>query len=224
VGGITIAAQLIVEITRPETGSIRIAESRSKRVFDVVVAATALVLLSPLLLAIAAAVVIDSGWPPLYSQMRTGLEGRPFRIWKFRTMVRNAELQRAELLAFNEAPFPTFKMRNDPRITRVGRFLRKSSADELPQLWNVLVGEMSLVGPRPLYTPEADALDATGRLRLRVRPGITCLWQLSNRHSRPSSFEDWLAKDLAYMESWSLWRDVVLLAQTVGAVIRMTGR
>ncbi len=201
-----------------------VAQSRAKRLFDVVLAGTGLLVLSPLLLLIVVAIVIDSGWPPLYSQRRTGFEGRHFRMWKFRTMVRNAEARRSELLALNEAPYPAFKIRNDPRVTRVGRILRKSSADELPQLWNVLLGDMSLVGPRPLPTIEADLLDLAGRQRLLARPGITCFWQLSNRHSDQSGFADWLAKDLAYIHDWSLWQDVVILARTAGAVMRMTGR
>jgi lipopolysaccharide/colanic/teichoic acid biosynthesis glycosyltransferase len=216
-----------VELTVQYRGGdarLPVARSRAKRLFDVVLAATGLVVLSPILALIALAIVLDSGWPVLYSQSRTGFEGQVFRIWKFRTMVRNAEARRAELLELNEAPYPAFKIRNDPRLTRIGRFLRKSSADELPQLWNVLVGDMSLVGPRPLPTIEADLLDLAGRQRLLARPGITCFWQLSNRHADQSGFGDWLAKDLAYIQDWSLWRDVVILARTAQAVVRMTGQ
>jgi lipopolysaccharide/colanic/teichoic acid biosynthesis glycosyltransferase len=201
-----------------------VARSRAKRLLDVVGSAVGLVILAPVLGLIAVAVVADSKGSPFYSQSRTGFGGRPFRIWKFRTMVRDAETQRDALLALNEAPFPAFKIRNDPRVTRVGRILRKSSADELPQLWNVLLGDMSLVGPRPLPTFEADALDSAGRQRLLARPGITGLWQLSNRHAAQSDFSDWLQKDLDYMEGWSLGRDLQILARTVGAVVRMTGR
>jgi len=208
----------------PGDARLPVARSRAKRLLDIVVSAASLVILAPVLALTALIVVVDSGWPPFYSQARTGFEGRPFRIWKFRTMTRDAETRRAELLALNEAPFPAFKIRNDPRVTRVGRILRKSSADELPQLWNVLLGDMSLVGPRPLPTIEADALDAGGRQRLLARPGITCLWQLSNRHSEQSGFSEWLAKDLAYMDGWSLWRDLVILVRTAGVVVRMTGR
>jgi lipopolysaccharide/colanic/teichoic acid biosynthesis glycosyltransferase len=216
-----------VELTVQYRGGdarLPVARSRAKRLFDVVLAATGLVVLGPILLLIATAIVIDSGWPPLYSQDRAGFEGRHFRIWKFRTMVQNAEARRSELLALNEAPYPAFKIRDDPRVTRVGRILRKSSADELPQLWNVLLGDMSLVGPRPLPTIEADLLDLAGRQRLLARPGITCFWQLSNRHAQESGFSDWLAKDLAYIHDWSLWRDVVILARTAQAVVRMTGQ
>lgn len=201
-----------------------VVRSRVKRFLDVALAAAALIIFAPLFLLIGAAVVLDSGWPALYSQERTGYAGKRFRIRKFRTMVRNAEARRSELLALNEAPYPAFKIRDDPRVTRVGRLLRKSSADELPQLWNVLLGDMSLVGPRPLPTMEADCLDANGQRRLLARPGITCFWQLGNRHSGPSDFDDWLAKDLAYIESWSVWLDLVLLARTARAVVRMTGR
>jgi lipopolysaccharide/colanic/teichoic acid biosynthesis glycosyltransferase len=216
-----------VELTVQYRGGdarLPVARSRGKRMLDVALSTVGLVVLSPLLLLIALAIVIDSGRPVLYSQSRTGFEGRVFRIWKFRTMVRNAEARRAELLELNEAPYPAFKIRNDPRLTRIGRFLRKSSADELPQLWNVLLGDMSLVGPRPLPTIEADLLDLAGRQRLLARPGITCFWQLSNRHAEESGFGDWLAKDLAYIDQWSIWRDVVILARTAGAVVRMTGQ
>ncbi len=216
--------QLAIGELPREDRSLLVAQSRTKRFLDVVLAAFALIVLLPLLVLIALAVMIDSGWPPLYSQMRTGFEGREFRMWKFRTMVRNAEQMRADLLLLNEAPFPTFKIRNAPRVTRIGRFLRMSSADELPQLWNVLVGDMSLVGPRPLFTQEANALGPAARLRFQARPGVTCVWQLSNRHSQQSTFDDWLAKDVAYIETWSLWRDLVLIVKTFGAVVRMTGR
>ncbi|MDQ2912138.1 MAG: sugar transferase, partial [Chloroflexota bacterium] len=161
--------------------------------------------------------------PPLYGQSRAGLDGRHFKIRKFRTMIRNAEALKAQLLALNEAPFPAFKIRNDPRITRLGRFLRKASLDELPQLWNVLVGDMSLVGPRPLPVAEAALVSGPGRARLRARPGITCIWQISNRHTANETFDDWVAKDLDYIEHWSLWLDLVLLVKTARAVVRMTG-
>lgn len=219
--------ELQLELTFPyQSGDARlpVAKSRAKRVLDIAVSAAGLVVFAPVMAYAFLAVVIESGWPALYSQRRTGFEGRPFRIWKFRTMVKDAESRRTELLALNEAPFPAFKIRNDPRVTRVGRLLRKSSADELPQLWNVLRGDMSLVGPRPLPTIEADALDLAGRQRLLARPGITGPWQLSNRHAAQSDFSDWLAKDLAYMDGWSVRRDLVILFRTVGAVVRMTGR
>ncbi|MEK6206474.1 MAG: sugar transferase [Chloroflexota bacterium] len=199
-------------------------ESHTKRVFDLVVASVSLILLAPVCLAICAAIAVESGWSPLYSQRRTGLNGRDFRIWKFRTMVRNAEAMKAELLALNEAPFPAFKLRNDPRVTRLGRFLRKSSLDELPQLWNVIRGDMSLVGPRPLPVAEAARVSAAGKARLLARPGITCIWQVTNRHSANDSFDDWVAKDLAYIDNWSFWLDLVLLWRSAGAVLRMTGR
>lgn len=201
-----------------------VTESHAKRVFDVIVASALLVLLAPLFLAIVAAIAIDSGSPVLYTQRRTGLNGREFAIWKFRTMVRNAEAMKSLLMALNEAPFPAFKLRHDPRVTRLGRFLRKSSLDELPQLWNVLSGEMSLVGPRPLPVEEAARVSPAGQARLLARPGITCIWQVGNRHSTDGSFDDWVAKDLAYIDNWSLWLDVMLLWRSAGAVLRMTGR
>ena len=200
-----------------------IARSVTKRALDMTASATLLVLLSPLFLIVACAVILDSGWPPLYGQPRAGLDGKHFTIRKFRTMVRNADALKAKLMPLNEAPFPAFKIRKDPRITRLGRFLRKTSIDELPQLWNVLMGDMSLVGPRPLPVAEAALVSGPGRARLMARPGITCTWQISNRHTANDTFEDWVAKDLDYIEHWSLRLDLTLLVRTAGAVFRMTG-
>ncbi|MDQ2915544.1 MAG: sugar transferase [Chloroflexota bacterium] len=191
---------------------------------DVCAGGTALVFTSWLMLAVAIAVVLDSGWPPLFSQERVGLHGRRFRMWKFRTMVTNAEAMQNDLAHLNEAPFPAFKLRNDPRTTRVGRFLRMSSLDELPQLWNVLQGDMSLVGPRPALPGEVVHYDETAMRRLAARPGITGAWQIEFRHRGKAGFSDWVQTDLGYVDSWSLALDAELLAKTVGAVLRMTGR
>ena len=201
-----------------------VADAPVKRVLDLALASTLIVVLSPLFVAVATVIALESGWPPLYSQRRTGLDGAEFVMWKFRTMVRNAEALKSQLMELNEAPFPVFKIRNDPRVTRVGRFLRKSSIDELPQLWNVIRGEMSLVGPRPLPVSEAAMVLGAGRRRLAARPGITGIWQISNRHCRSESFDDWVAKDLEYIENWSIWLDLTLLFKTARAVLGMTGQ
>jgi len=197
--------------------------SRRKRLFDLVVASAGLVLVSPLVLVACSAIVLDSGWPPLFAQERIGLAGRSFRMWKFRTMTRGAEHIRAPLLARNEAPFPVFKLRDDPRITTVGRLLRRSSLDELPQLWNVVRGEMSLVGPRPPLPEEVAQYDARARKRLAVRPGITCTWQIERRRRSDITFDEWIDMDLAYLDDWDLSRDVRILIATVGAVRSMRG-
>jgi lipopolysaccharide/colanic/teichoic acid biosynthesis glycosyltransferase len=195
----------------------------SKRRMDIALAGVALVLLLPLLAIVSLAALLDSGWPVLYGQTRVGLNGRRFRMWKFRTMVRDADSQRAALEHLNEAPFPAFKMRNDPRITRVGRFLRRTRIDEIPQLWNVLRGDMSFVGPRPPLPNEVEHYDEVARRRLIVRPGITCTWQVTGQLANAATFEDWVKTDLAYIDGWSLWLDVILLYQTVQLVIRMKG-
>jgi lipopolysaccharide/colanic/teichoic acid biosynthesis glycosyltransferase len=201
-----------------------VALSRTKRLVDAAFAAVALLLLFPLLLIAAAAVVFDGGWPPLFAQERIGLEGQRFRMWKFRTMVNGAEGMRDSLAHLNEAPFPAFKVTNDPRVTRLGRLLRRSSLDELPQLWNVMRGEMSLVGPRPALPEEVRHYDAFALRRLAARPGITGMWQIENRNRSNGHFQDWVQKDLAYVDSWSPWLDVVLFAKTLAAIARMTGR
>ena len=190
---------------------------------DVVIASVGLVGLAPLFMLVTTAIIVDSGWPPLYTQERVGLLGRPFRMWKFRTMRRGAHELRSSLLARNEAPFPVFKLHDDPRVTRVGRLLRRSSLDELPQLWNVLRGEMSLVGPRPPLPEEVAAYDATAFERLAARPGVTCTWQIERRHRGDITFEEWVSMDLAYLERWRLRDDLRLMLRTLGAVARLTG-
>jgi lipopolysaccharide/colanic/teichoic acid biosynthesis glycosyltransferase len=190
---------------------------------DVALSAVALVALAPLFLFIAAAIVLDSGWPPLFAQERVGLWGERFRMWKFRTMTRDAEAQRGPLAHRNEAPFPVFKLRHDPRITRVGRLLRRSSLDELPQVWNVLRGEMSLVGPRPPLPSEVQHYDEVARRRLAARPGLTCTWQIERRTGTDIAFEEWVRLDLDYVEHWSLLGDVRLILRTLAVIGRMTG-
>ena len=191
-----------------------------KRAIDIVVSAVALALLSPLLLVVAALVKFSSRGPLLFRQARVGQHGRQFNMLKFRSMVVNAEELKARLLARNEQQGPVFKMKRDPRITAVGRFIRKYSIDELPQLLNVLRGEMSLVGPRPPIPAEVAKYEAWQRRRLSVRPGLTCVWQVSGRNE--ISFEEWMYLDMQYIDHWSLQRDLELIAKTVPVVL--TGR
>jgi exopolysaccharide biosynthesis polyprenyl glycosylphosphotransferase len=193
-----------------------------KRLIDVVVASCSLVLLLPVLLIAAIAIKLSSPGPVFFMQERIGLNKRRFKIFKFRTMVPNAEKLMRELEAKNELEGPAFKMKNDPRITPIGRYLRKSSIDELPQLLNVLKGDMSLVGPRPLPVRDFEGFNEDWqRRRFSVRPGITCLWQVNGRSSL--SFNEWMLLDLQYMDEWSLWLDLKILARTVPAVLKGAG-
>jgi exopolysaccharide biosynthesis polyprenyl glycosylphosphotransferase len=193
-----------------------------KRLLDVVGATIGLVLLSPLLLTVAVVILARDGTPILFRQVRVGLHGRPFRVVKFRTMVPDAEARLRELEALNEIRGLAFKMTDDPRMTRIGRFLRRTSIDELPQLWNVLRGEMSLVGPRPPLPSEVAAYDVWHRRRLSMKPGITGLWQVKAR--RESEFDRWVEIDLDYIDSWSLWLDVKIIARTIPAMLTGEGR
>jgi exopolysaccharide biosynthesis polyprenyl glycosylphosphotransferase len=190
-----------------------------KQILDTALSAALLLLISPLLLLIALAVKLSSPGPVLFRQQRAGLNGRPFQLLKFRSMSAGAEQQQSTLAPHNEMTGPVFKISRDPRVTPLGRFLRRHSLDELPQLWNVLRGEMSLVGPRPLPTDEVKKFsDDAHRRRLSVRPGLTCLWQISGRNDI-SAFEDWVRLDLAYIDQWSLWLDFKILLGTIPVVI-----
>lgn len=194
-----------------------------KQVIDTVGAAAALLVLAPAFLVVALLVRATSPGPVLFRQRRSGLNGRPFTMLKFRTMVTDAEQQKAELAAFNEMDGPVFKVASDPRITPLGRWLRKFSVDELPQLWNVFKGEMSLVGPRPLPVDEVRRIhDRAHRRRLSVKPGLTCLWQVRGRN-RISSFKEWVRLDLEYIDNWSLWLDLKILLMTIPVVLLGTG-
>jgi exopolysaccharide biosynthesis polyprenyl glycosylphosphotransferase len=194
----------------------------AKRALDIVISATLLAILSPLLTIVSLAVKLTSRGPVLFWQERVGLNKRRFKICKFRTMVPNAEKLMAELESRNEVSGPVFKMKNDPRITSIGRFLRRSSIDELPQLLNVLKGDMSLVGPRPLPVRDYEGFSQDWqRRRFSVKPGITCLWQVNGRSG--ISFEQWMLLDLQYMDEWSLWLDFKILAKTVPAVLKGSG-
>jgi exopolysaccharide biosynthesis polyprenyl glycosylphosphotransferase len=194
-----------------------------KQLMDYVGAFLLLLVAIPLFIAIAIAIKCSSPGPVFFRQKRSGLNGQPFSMLKFRTMVTNAEQLQAELAALNEMSGPVFKVTNDPRVTRCGNFLRQTSLDELPQLWNVLRGEMSLVGPRPLPVTEVARFDDVAhRRRLSVRPGLTCLWQVRGRNSI-CDFKEWVRLDLEYIDSWSLWLDVKILLQTIPAVLFRSG-
>ena len=192
-----------------------------KRSIDVVGAGLLLLLCAPLVAAAAIAIRLDSPGPVLFRQKRCGLHGRVFGVLKLRSMYVDAEERRAELLTLNEMDGPVFKIKHDPRVTRVGRWIRRLSLDELPQLWNVLCGEMSLVGPRPPIPGEVDQYDVAQRRRLSMRPGITCLWQVEGRNQ--IGFEEWVRLDLAYIDRWSLRLDAWILLRTLPAVLKGTG-
>ncbi len=192
-----------------------------KRSVDVVVASVALILALPILTLVAIAIRLESSGPVLFKQWRTGVGGKPFRILKFRTMVNDAERLRDRLLAQNEHAGPAFKIRRDPRITRIGKFLRASSIDELPQLINVLRGDMTLVGPRPLPIMEARGCNHWQHERHSVHPGLTCIWQVSGRSQ--VNFDDWARMDLRYIRKRSFWRDLKILLATIPAVLKRDG-
>jgi exopolysaccharide biosynthesis polyprenyl glycosylphosphotransferase len=196
-----------------------------KRTLDFVVSLLLLIALAPALVLTAIAIRLTSAGPVFFRQKRIGLNKRIFNIYKFRTMVIDAEQKLAQIEHLNEVSGPVFKIKNDPRITPLGKFLRKTSIDELPQLFNVLRGDMSLVGPRPLqlrdYELFTDAGEDWQRRRFSVRPGITCLWQVNGRSSLP--FHEWMELDLEYVTHWSLWLDLQILAKTIPAVLRGAG-
>jgi exopolysaccharide biosynthesis polyprenyl glycosylphosphotransferase len=194
-----------------------------KRLFDVASAAFALWLLSPVLLISALLVKLTSRGPIFFKQQRVGMHGRTFSMLKFRSMVINAEELKLKLMAQNEASGPVFKIQKDPRITPVGRFIRKFSIDELPQLINVLRGEMSVVGPRPPIPSEVAQYEPWQRRRLSVRPGLTCLWQVSPSGRNSVGFQEWMYLDMQYIDHWSLGRDFNLILKTVPVVLTGKG-
>jgi len=194
----------------------------AKRILDVIVSLIMLILLAPLFFAVALAIKLSSSGPVFFSQDRLGLNKRRFSIYKFRTMSVNAEDMLPELEMYNEASGPVFKIKNDPRITPIGKFLRRASIDELPQLLNVLKGDMSLVGPRPLPVRDYEGFrEDWQRRRFAVRPGITCLWQVTGRSS--IGFDEWMKLDIQYMDEWSIWLDLKILARTIPIVMKGTG-
>jgi exopolysaccharide biosynthesis polyprenyl glycosylphosphotransferase len=194
-----------------------------KRMFDAAAATALLLLLAPVLGVIAIAIKLTTPkLPVLYSWRVAGYQGVEFTGYKFTTMWADADDRKAELLRHNEMSGPVFKMKNDPRVTPLGRFLRKYSLDELPQLWSVLKGDMSLVGPRPAFRHELERYDLWQKRKLSVRPGMTCLWQVRGRN-RIRNFDDWVRLDLYYIDHWSLWLDFKILVWTALAVLRGTG-
>jgi exopolysaccharide biosynthesis polyprenyl glycosylphosphotransferase len=210
------------EVTAPQQGLVDAAlwQTAVKRLMDIVASALAVVVLTPLLLAVALLVALTSRGPVFYVQERVGRGGTPFRMLKFRSMYRDAHARRDEHAEQNMHQGPIFKIRDDPRITPVGRAMRRLSIDELPQFFNVLMGSMSLVGPRPALPEEFLDYTERERQRLLVKPGVTCIWQVSGRSD--VDFDTWIDMDLEYIEDWSLRMDLKLLAKTVPAVI--TGR
>jgi exopolysaccharide biosynthesis polyprenyl glycosylphosphotransferase len=193
-----------------------------KRALDITISVSLLLFLAPLLVGVAFAIKLTSPGSIFFLQERIGLNKRRFRICKFRTMGPDAEKMMAKLEDKNEVSGPVFKIKNDPRITPIGRFLRKSSIDELPQLFNVLKGDMSMVGPRPMAVRDYDGFNEDWqRRRFSVKPGITCLWQVNGRNSIP--FDQWMLLDMQYMDEWSLWLDLKIMAKTIPAVMRGEG-
>jgi lipopolysaccharide/colanic/teichoic acid biosynthesis glycosyltransferase len=201
------------------TGRLQLA---AKRLLDIVVAAVLLLLLIPVFVVIALLVRLDSKGPVLYPWRVVGRRGRYFTGYKFRTMVPNADALYAGLATHNQMTGPVFKMANDPRVTRIGRVLRRYSLDELPQLWSVLIGDMSLVGPRPPLQREWEQFEPWQRQKLAVTPGITCLWQVAGR-ADIRDFNEWARLDLEYIQRWSLALDAAILWRTVGAVLARRG-
>lgn len=193
-----------------------------KRIADIVLAILAIIVLIPLFIVVAIAIAIDDGFPILFQQVRIGKDGKLFRILKFRSMYRNAAEMHESLLAQNEADGPAFKIKRDPRMTRVGRFIRKVCIDELPQLVNVIKGDMSIVGPRPLVVKEAYACTGRQAQRQLVRPGLTCLWQvMPKRNGVP--FDEWMQSDLDYIRTCGVLLDILIIAKTFKAVFHAEG-
>ena len=216
-----------LETLRP--GSAALTATRSipawygpaKRLADITVAGLGLIVTLPITLTAMAGIVLVTGEGPLYRQERVGLNGRPFKMYKLRSMVTNAHERRHEICHLNEADGPVFKLRRDPRLHALGAFLRRTSIDELPNFVNVLMGDMAIVGPRPPLPEEVAHYDDRARRRLTVKPGVTCLWQVSGRCEL--SFEQWMALDNAYIDSWTPFGDFAIIAQTIPAVIRGVG-
>jgi exopolysaccharide biosynthesis polyprenyl glycosylphosphotransferase len=193
----------------------------AKRALDILLAIVGLVVLTPLFALVGLVMIATEGRPVLFRQVRVGLHGRPFRIVKFRTMTADAEARYAEVEALSDTKGPAFKMKNDPRITQIGRVLRAASIDELPQLWNVLLGEMSIVGPRPAPPREVAGYDVWHRRRLSMKPGITGLWQIEARFDE--AFDERATLDLAYIDRWSLWLDIRIIVRTIPALVTQPG-
>ncbi|GAA0753121.1 sugar transferase [Clostridium sartagoforme] len=207
-----INEQEIIEIERKESAIYNI----SKRALDIIASTLGLIILSPILLVVAILIKLESKGPAIFSQKRIGLNKKEFKMYKFRSMVQNAEELKEKLAKKNEMSGPMFKMKNDPRVTKVGKFIRKTSIDELPQLINVLKGEMSLVGPRPSLPKEVLKFEPWMLKRLSVKPGLTCYWQVSGRNN--IDFENWMKLDLQYVNDRSFWLDLKLILKTAGVL------
>ena len=219
IANVTGFSMPMIGLTRTPTGEARLIV---KRIVDIVGAIFGILLTGPIMLTAAILVKLEDGGPIMFTQVRAGRNGRKFLMLKFRSMCIDAEKKLEELKHLNERDGPAFKIKHDPRITRIGRFIRKTSIDELPQLFNVLVGHMSLVGPRPPLPSEVAQYEPWQRRRLSVRPGITGMWQVSGRNTNVG-FEEWMQLDLKYIDTWSLWLDIKILFKTVPVVLLHKG-
>ncbi len=193
----------------------------TKRFFDIVLSVIGLIVMSPVFLITAIAIKLEDGGPVFFGQMRSGLHEKPFRMYKFRSMCTDAAEKHKEMLKYNEQDGPAFKMKNDPRITKVGRFIRRTSIDELPQLVNIIKGDMSIVGPRPLPVYETEQCNEYQKQRLQVKPGLTCYWQVSGRNN--IGFDEWIEMDIRYIREAGITSDIIILFKTFGAVIGQEG-
>ena len=204
-----IEEQEIIQIERKESTLYKV----SKRALYVIASFLGLVILSPILLIVAILIKLESKGPAIFAQSRIGLNGKEFKMYKFRSMVQNAEELKEKLAKQNEMSGPMFKMKNDPRVTKVGKFIRKTSIDELPQLLNILKGDMTLVGPRPSLPREVEKFESWMLKRLEVKPGLTCYWQVSGRNN--IDFYEWMKLDLKYVNDMGFWLDIKLIFKTV---------
>lgn len=225
--GRTLEAERRIPRFKEDVSYARIAASKSlwyrfwKRVFDIVFSLAALVILSAVFVVTSLLIALEDGIPILFVQERNGLGGKVFRIYKFRSMCRNAQEMHRYLMHDNELDGPAFKMKDDPRVTKIGKFLRKSSIDELPQLLNIIKGDMSIVGPRPLATYETEQCNEYQKQRMLVKPGLTCYWQCGGRND--ISFDEWIEMDLKYIRDAGLWTDFKIILMTVRAVLTGKG-
>jgi exopolysaccharide biosynthesis polyprenyl glycosylphosphotransferase len=193
-----------------------------KGIMDILLTLIILILISPVMLLISVLIKLEDGGPVFFKQVRVGRHGRLFKCFKFRTMVVNAEQLREKLMTLNEVDGPVFKIKHDPRITKIGRILRKTSLDELPQFFNVLFGDMSIVGPRPPIPAEVEQYERNLIRRLSINPGITCIWQVSGRNNIP--FDRWMEMDMEYIDNWSLALDLKIILKTIKVVFRGDGQ
>ncbi len=218
--GIRVTSAIFSPQFAPHIPVKQVPYARIKRVFDIVISSIALVALSPIVLIVALLVRTTSRGPIIFKQTRVGAGGKEFTCYKFRSMCADAEAKKHKLLHLNEVSGPVFKIKDDPRLTSIGKFIRKLSLDELPQLWNVFIGDMSIVGPRPPVPHEVAKYGPREFGRLAVKPGITCVWQVTGRSNIP--FDHWIELDLMYIDTMSFWGDVGLVLKTIPAVL--TGR